>query len=254
MRVLAALLAAALLAAACGGQRTQSDQEHDAQTIAGALRAADTGGVGLHLTENWVSSGGQIPKGQHATIGITGDGGAKDGRVRMTLKFTTGSKNSFDTVIGDGFLYLKPQKTDGWARTSELAATPLYPAVLLELLRESVLLAKRVDGYSLVQQGSGFAHRYVVVPASDQLEQLLAISLSTADEKTFLKTATAEIDVFLSASGDKLQRIEVHLSGTDPSSGEKTQIDSSSDYRPAKVDDIELPMGAQEVPPSQLFG
>ena len=94
----------------------------------------------------------------------------------------------------------------------------------------------------------------MVIPAADQLEQLDAVALSGPDETTFLKTATAEIDVFLSLSGNHLQRVEVHLVGTDPASGEKNSITSTSDYRAAKVGDIALPAGAQDVDPGQIFG
>jgi hypothetical protein len=258
LKPLTVLLAVLVLVAACGvsSKRTQSDMDRDGQAIGAALAAADTGGMAFHLTENWVVTGGQIPKGKQSTVGLTGDGDIKAGRVKMTLKFTTGpSKPSYDAVVGHGFLYVKQQKgSSGWMRTPQPAANPLYPAALLELLREDVLLAKRVDPSSLVQQGNGFAHKYVVVPANDQLEQLDAVSLSGADEATFLKTATAEIDVFLSVSGNHLQRVEVHLLGTDPTSGEKNAITSTGDYHSAKVGDIALPAGAQDVQPAQIFG
>jgi len=256
MRTLAGLLVALVLVTGCGtSKRTQADMERDAQAVAAALQAADTAGVGMRLTENWVITGGQVPKGQQSTVGISANGDVKAGRVKMTLTFTTGhSKPAYDAVVGDGYLYVKPQKSDGWMRTPQPAATPLYPAALLRLLRESVLLARRVDGYSVVQQGGGFAHRYAVFPAADQLEQLEAISLSGGDESAFLKTASAEIDVFLSTSGNRLQRVEVHLGGTDPSSGEKNKIDSSADYRSARVAEITLPGRAQDVQPSQIFG
>lgn len=258
MNRLPLLLAVLVLAAGCGmgSQRTQADMDRDGQTIAAALEAADAGGAAFHLTENWVVTGGQIPKGQQSTVGLTGDGDLRDGRVKMSLKFTTGkTKPAYDAVVGDGYFFIKPRNGGGgWMRTPQPAANPLYPAALLELLRESVLLARRVDGYSLVKQGNGFAHRYVVMPARDQLEQLEAISLSGAEEATFLKTATAEIDVFVSLSGNHLVRTEVHLTGTDPSSGEKNKIDSTGDYRSAKVGAIPLPAGAQDVQPSQIFG
>jgi len=258
LKQLTACLAVLVLVVACGvsSKRTQADMDRDGQTIAAALEAADAGGMAFHMTENWVVTGGQIPKGKQSSIGLTGDGGIKAGRVKMTLKFTTGSsKPSYDAVVGQGFLYVKAQKGGGgWMRTPQPAANPLYPAALLELLREDVLLAKRVDPYSLVQQGNGFAHKYVVVPATDQLEQLDAVSLSGADEATFLKTATGEIDVFVSLSGNHLQRVEVHLVGTDPTSGEKNSITSTSDYHSAKVGEIALPAGAQDVQPAQIFG
>jgi hypothetical protein len=257
MRALAALLAALVLVAGCGGsKRSQADMDRDGRTIAAALETADSDGASFHLAETWLITGGQVPKGQQSTVSLTADGAARSGRVKMTLKFTTGStKPSYDLVIADSFLYAKPHSGDAvWKRTTAMAGTALYPAALLELVRESVLLAKRVGAYSLVQQGNGFAHKYVVVPASDQLEQLQAITLTGADEQAFLKSATAEIDVLLTVTGNKLQRVEVHLVGTEPSTGTKNRIDSTSDYKAAKVDTIAVPTGAADVQPSQLFG
>jgi hypothetical protein len=256
MKGLAALLAALVLVAGCGGsKRSQADMDRDGRTIAAALETADSDGASLHLAETWVITGGQVPKGQQSTVSLTADGTAKSGRVKMTLKFTSGpTKPSYDLVIADGFLYAKLHSGNAaWKRTTAMAGTALYPAALLELVRESVLLAKRVDAYSVAKQGNGFAHKYVVIPASDQLEQLQAVTLTGADEQAFLKTATAEIDVFLSVNGNKLQRLEVHLVGTEPSTGAKNKIDSTCDYKPARMDAIAVPTGAADVQPGDLF-
>jgi hypothetical protein len=256
MTRLVALLMTLVLAAGCGAsKRTEADMVRDEQTIAAALQAADSAGESFHLAETWVTTGGQVPKGQHSTANLTAEGGVKSGRVKMTLKFTTGrSKPSYDLVMADGFLYARLHGGRAvWKRTPAQAYTWLYSAALLSLLRESVLLAKRVDAYSAVQQGNGFAHKYVVIPASDQLEQLQAMTLSGSAELAFLKTATAEIDVFLSVTGNSLRRLEVHLVGTDPSTGEKTKIDSSSDYHTARVNTIAIPTGAEDVGADHIF-
>ena len=42
--------------------------------------------------------------------------------------------------------------------------------------------------------------------------------------------------------------------GTEPSTGAKNKIDSTSDYKSARVDTIAVPTGATEVQPGQLFG
>ena len=257
MRTLVLATAAVLLVGGCASSaRSQADMDKDGKTIAAALQAADSGGAGFHLTENWVITGGQVPKGQQSTVSVTADGTVKAGRVKMTLKFTSGrTRPSYDIVIADSYLYAKAHTAGAtWKRTPAQAGTALYPSALPRLLRESVLLAKRVDAYSITQQGNGFAHRYVVIPASDQLEQLEAISLTGTEEQTFLKTATAEIDVFLSVSGNNLRRVEVHLVGTDPSTSETNKVDSSSDYRSARVDGIAIPTGAEDVQPGQIFG
>jgi len=257
MKGVAACLAALVLVAGCAAsQRSQADMDRDGRTVAAALEAADSDGASFHLAESWVITGGQVPKGQQSTVSLTADGTARSGRVKMTLKFTTGpTKPSYDLVVADGFLYARKHNGGAaWRRTTASAGSALYPAVLLELVRESVLLAKRVGASSIAQQGGGFAHKYVVIPSSDQLEQLEAITLSSSEEQAFLKTATAEIDVFLAVSGDRLQRVEVHLVGIEPSTGAKNKIDSTSDYKAAHVDSIAVPQGAADVDPGQLFG
>ena len=256
MRVLAVLLAGLVLVAGCaaGPKRTQADQDRDGKVLAAALEGADASGANFQLTETWVLTGGSVPKGKQAALNLTATGSLKAGRARMTFTIRQASGTvAYDLVLAENHLHARPHNRGTWKRIPDTAATALYPAILLQLLRESVLLAKRVDASSIVQVNNGFARKSVVQPAPDQLEQLQAISLAGNDEQVFLKTATAEIDVFLTVTGSKLSRTEVHLLGTDPTNGEKNKIDSTANYSLGKVGDIAVPTGAVDVQPADIF-
>jgi len=256
VRALAGLLAALVLVAGCaaGPKRTQADQDRDGKALAAALAAADSTGTNFQLTETWVLTGGSVPKGKQATLNLTAGGSVKGGRAKMTLTIKQTRGNAlYDLVVADNYLYVRPHNKGTWKRTAASAGTALYPAVLLNLLRDAVLLAKSVGASSVVQVNNGVARKSVVVPASDQLEQLQAISLSGNAEQTFLKTATAEIDVFLTVTGAKLSRAEVHLVGTDPADSEKNKVDSTANYTQAKVSEIAVPTGALDVQSADIF-
>lgn len=254
-----ALLAASVLLAACAApgapRRTQADQDRDGKAIAAAIASADQDGASFHLDETLTFTGGDIPANQQLQIKAGADGVAKDGRLRMTYKIETGKNKAatYDIVVAEQVLYIKPHSSAQWKRSSSDAATALYPALRLPLLREAVLLAKEVGGGSVTTVDNGFAHRYKVTPASDQLEQLQAIPVSGGQETGFLRTATAEIDAFLTMTGDRLTRIEVHLSGKDPTNKETQKVDSAASFRPSKVDSIETPPNAIPVGPDQIL-
>jgi hypothetical protein len=116
-----------------------------------------------------------------------------------------------------------------------------------------VLLASSVSASSLTHISSGFAHKYAVKPAPDQLEQLEAIVVEGRSETTFLKNATAELDLFLSIPGDNLVRVEAHLTGTDPAAGTKQRVDNWVDLRQARVAPIKPPDSASSVAPESIF-
>jgi hypothetical protein len=256
--LLAGLLGLALLAACAAPgapRRTQADQDADAKTVAAAIAGADQDGASFSMDETLVFTGGDIPANQQAEIRAQASGVAKAGRVRMTYKLLRqkGSPLQYDIVLADAVLYIKPHSSSQWKRAPASANTDLYPAVSLELLRESVLLATKVGPGSITTVNNGFARRYQVKPAADQLEQLEAVSGSGSSEQAFLRTATAEIDAFLTVTGGKLTRIEVHLTGTDPDTGEKQKIDASANYTPAKVSPIGVPAESTAVDPSQIL-
>lgn len=261
MRRVGALLLLVLAVAACAApgasaKRTQADQDKDGKTIAAAIENVDLAGASFHMDETLTFTGGDIPSNQQLQVKAAADGVVKDGRIRMTYKIAA-SRNrtiSYDMVIADTMLYAKLHSSSQWKRTPVASATALFPALRLPLLRESVLLAKQVDASSVANISSGFTHRYRVLPAADQLQQLQAIPLTGTSQQTlFLKTATAEIDAYLSLSGGKLQRIEVHLSGTDPTNSERQKVDATSDLKSARVATVEVPSGALTVAPDQIL-
>jgi hypothetical protein len=155
-------------------------------------------------------------------------------------------------VLASNQLYVKGSDAS-WRSTPLAATTSLFPALRLDLIRETVLLASSVSSSSLTHVKAGFAHKYVVRPAPDQIEQLEAIPVQGRAETAFLKTAQAEVDVFLSLPGDRLDRIEVHLTGTDPSEGTRQKVDSSIDLRQARVNAIRPPAQAVAVSPAEIL-
>ena len=257
MKRLALAVAALTVLAACGGPsgRSQADQDRDGKLIASAIRAADTQGAGFDLNEVLVLSGGSIPSGQELRIHAKSEKGQlKGGAAQFTYRIQQGSGgHDYSMVLASGQLFVKASGASGWRATPVAATTSLFPALRLDLVRETVLLASSVSSSSLTHVQAGFAHKYVVRPAPDQLEQLQAIPVQGRGEATFLKTARAEVDVFLSLPGDRLDRIEVHLTGTDPSEGTKQKVDSSLDLRQAKVGAIRPPAQAVTVSPAEIL-
>jgi hypothetical protein len=260
LRALAAALLAILLTASCGvsGQRSQADQDRDGKLLAKSIQALSTGGATFTMDEQVTLSGGDVPKGQSAQVHGQATGSLLQGHVQMKYKFVRGGSNnpSFDVVVAEGGFYIRQSGGQQWLVTPEAAATELYPAVRLDLIRESVLLARSIGSGQLTRVGNSFdfAHKYAVTPAPDQLEQLDAMPVQGAAETAFLKSASAEFDIFTSVQGDRLMRVEVHITGTDPSTSTKQKIDCVADFKPAKVKAIETPTGATPVSPNQIFG
>jgi hypothetical protein len=252
--VLLALLAVVLVAA-CGGARSKADQDKDGRVLADAIKSADSGST-FSMSETLVLTGGDIPSGKQAVIQATASGVAKDGNLQFIYRIPEGKTTaSFDMIVADGQLYVRPHNAPTWKSVPATTATALFPALRLQLIRESVLLAKSVSGSSLNNTSNGFFRKYAVMPASDQLEQLQSIPLQGSAETVFLKTATAELDAFLSLSGNKLSRLEVHLNGTDPSTGTKQKIDSTMTLKPGtgKLQVIMGPSSATPVSPADIL-
>ena len=258
MRRMVGLVLLVLIAAGCAApgrsQRSQSDQDRDGRLLARAIQEADSGGSSFSMSEAILLTGGDIPSGRQARVQGSATGALREGRVRMSYKFATKKAVKFEVVVAEGGFFIKPSTASSWSVTPEPSVTELYPAARLPLIRESVLLAKSIASPSIQHINSGFTHKYVIVPAPDQLEQLDAMPVSGAAETAFLKTAVAEFDVFLTSPGDHLARIEVHLTGTEPSTGTKQKIDCSADFKAARVAPIQTPAGATPVQPNQIFG
>jgi hypothetical protein len=253
-RLLAGLLGLALLSA-CGTARTQADQQKDATLLAGALRSADVAGMGFNLDQQLLIQGGDIPSGQAIQLHATASNGElKDGAAEFAYNVQQGSQgNEFDMRVVDGKLYVRKKGASAWKATPVGNTTTLFPALRLDVVREAVLLATSVSPGSLGHVTAGFDRKYAVQPSADQVEQLLSITVTGATEQQFLKTASAEVDVFLTVPDNKLGRVEVHVSGTDPSNGEQSQITSSLDLHSAKVSAIQVPADAQLVDPGSIL-
>lgn len=247
-----------ILCAACAPpgapSRTQGDQEKDSGAVAAAIQGADLDGIAFHMEETLAFTGGDIPSNQRLQIKSSADGVARGGRARMTYRIQVSPKQtvSYDMVIGNQVLYVKPRNATAWKRTPAASATALYPVLRLQLVREAVLLARTVGAGSLTTIPGGFGHRYRVTPAPDQLEQLQAIPVTGSQETVFLRTASAEIDATLTMQ-DKLSRLEVHLSGKDPKNGEVQKVDSTADFTSARVGTIQTPSTSTLVGPDQIL-
>jgi hypothetical protein len=235
--------------------RPQADQDRDGRALASAIQAADSQGVGFSMEETLVLTGGDVPSGQALTVRATSsDGVARNGRARFTYHIATGRSGlDYEMVTTSTQLFAKRRGGSQWLTTPLSATTSFLPALRLELVRETVLLASSVSGSSLTHVSAGFARKFVVRPAADQLEQLQAIVVQGRSEESFLKSASGEVDVFLSVPGDRLNRLEVHVSGTDPSVGTKQKVDNWVDLRSASVRAITPPGSATSVAPENIF-
>ncbi len=253
-RWLAGLLGMVLLAA-CGGGRTQADQQKDGSMLAGALRSADLDGAGFKLDQQLLLTGGDIPSGQAFQLHATASSGVlKDDAARFAYRIQQGRQaNDYNMLVAGGRLYVRKRGASGWKAIPVSSATTLFPALRLDVIRESVLLATSISSAGLSHVDAGFVRKYAVRPAPDQLEQLMSISVQGTAEQRFLKSASGEIDVFLTVPDGKLGRVEVHLTGVDPANGEKQVVLSSLDVRSARVGSIQAPVDAQLVAASDLL-
>ena len=253
-RLAAALLGMVVLAA-CGAARTQADQDRDGKLVADALRNAYSQGAAFKLDQQLLILGGDIPSGQaiqvHATVS---NGVLKNDAARFAYKIQQGRQAAtYDMLIARQQLFVKSRSASTWKTTALPSTTTLYPPLRLDLVRETVLLARSVSAGAITHIDAGFAHKYTVQPAPDQLEQLESIPVQGAAEDQFLKTARAQIDIYLITPGNKLGRIELQMLGVDPSNGEKQEIVSTLDVRPAKVSAIQAPSDAEQVAPADIL-
>jgi len=255
MRRLLAGLLGMLLLAACATGRTQADQAKDGTMLADALRTADVDGAGFKLDQQILFTGGDIPSGQAFQLHATASGGVlREGTAQFGYHIQQGRQaTDYDMRVAGGRLYVRKRGASGWKATPLSNTTTLFPALRLDVVRQTVLLATSVASGGLGHIDAGFARKYAVQPAGDQVEQLLSVAVQGTDEQQFLKTATAEVDVFVTVPDNKVGRVEVHLSGVDPSNGEKQEIQSTLDLRAAKVSTVQAPADAQLVAPSDIL-
>jgi len=255
-RIIAGLLGIVVLAACGATGRPQADQDRDGQLLAGALRTAYADGATFKLDQQLMLTGGDIPRGQAFQLHATVSGGAmRNGSARFAYRIAQGQQHAdYDMMLVDGRLYAKQHSSSAWKTTPVGETTTLFPALRLDLVRETVLLATSVSSGGLTRIDEGFARKYAVKPAADQLEQLQSMPVGgTQAEQAFLKSANAQLDVYLLLPGNQLGRVDVNLSGVDPSNGEKQQIQSRLDLRSSKVGAIEAPADAQAVAPGDIL-
>jgi hypothetical protein len=255
-RVVGLVLGVLVLSGCSGPQiRSLADQARDARVMASALRQLDLGGAQFDMDNQLAYTGGSVPAGQEVVFQSSSTNGTfKDGQARFAFRFMKGSKPTvYDMVVDESRLFLKAHSSSAWKMLPAGDAAVLLPLARLETIRQAVLLAGDVGGATVGLTGGALYRKYRVTPAPAQLEQLEGVVLSGGDEQTFLKTASGEVDVFLTLGDKRLARVEVHLRGADPQSHTAQMIDSSVDVRPSRVSEIKTPAGAAAIQVSDFF-
>jgi hypothetical protein len=245
------LLATALVAAGCGGGGGA-----DLATVASAIREIEQKGAAFSYTDTLLDSGGSIPKGVVNRIRLSAVGQERDDNVSLVLSQLDGAGKAvgaYDIVINDVYLFVRPHgMTRDWFLGSAALFNQFYPGVRLNLLRETVLLAgKSSKGANFVN--GGFYNQYTITAAPDQLEQLMSLTVAPDKEAGFLKSAVATITAYLTTSGH-LQRLDLHVVGTDPSSSLHRVFDSSMTFsQVGRATDPSIPATAVPVQPVDMF-
>jgi hypothetical protein len=254
MRRAAPLLAGLLLVFACGTGAGPSGPSKDAVAIANALRSLDDAGSKFSLTQSITLTGGDIPMGRAQILSSTATGAVRGGVLGLTyrLKESQGTV-PYNMIVARGLLFARPAGDGAWKAAPAEGLMVFLPSVRLDLLRETALLSTSVSSSISIQ--NSLTRKYVVTPAATQLKELQGegVGVDAASEQAFLKTAKAEIDVFLALRGGNLTRMEVHMSAVDPSNGETQTVDSTATFSGGKVDPIAVPLTAQSVPASQIL-
>ncbi len=250
-RLLGLLLTTALAAAGCG-----AGGGADLSTVAGAIREVEQKGAAFSYTDTLLDSGGGVPKGVVNRIRLSGVGQERDDNVSFVLSQLDGAGKpvgAYDLVINDVYLFVRPDGTTrDWYLGSAALFNQFYPGVRLNLLRETVLLATKSSKGTTFSNGA-FSNQYTITAAPDQLEQLMSLTVAPDKEAGFLKSAGATITAYLTTSGH-LQRLDLHVVGTDPSSSLKRVFDSSMTFsHVGKASDPSIPATAVPVQPVDMF-
>jgi len=169
---LAPLLITLLLSAGCGSSAGGADLA----TVAGAIREVEQKGAAFTYTDTLLDSGASIPKGMVNRIRLSAAGQERDDNVSFVLSQLDNAGKAvggYDLVINDVYLFVRPHGTTrDWFLGSASLFNQFYPGVRLNLLRETVLLAKK-SGRSTTFSSGAFYNLYTITPAPDQLEQLM---------------------------------------------------------------------------------
>jgi hypothetical protein len=251
-RLLGLLLGSALLVGGCG-----TGGASDLTTVAGSIREVEQRGAVFNYTDTLLDSGGSVPKGTVNRIRLAGVGQERDDNAALVLSQLDNAGRAvggYDLVINDVYLFVRPHgSTRDWFLGSAAYFNQFYPGVRLNFLQETVLLAKGVSKSTSYSNG-GFYSQYTITPASDQLEQVSSMVLTPDKEGKFLKTASATITAYLTTTGNHLQRIDLHVSGTDPDTGLKRVFDSSLSFsKVGHAADPAIPATAIPVQPVDMF-
>lgn len=251
-RLLGLLLGSTMLLGGCG-----AGGGSDLATVAGSIREVEQKGAAFTYTDTLLDSGASVPKGTVNRIRLAAVGQERDDNVALVLSQLDNAGRpvgGYDMVINDVYLFVRPHgSTRDWFLGSAAYFNQFYPGVRLNLLQETVLLAKGV-GKSTSYTNGAFYSQYTITPASDQLEQLMSMVLTPDKEAKFLKSASATITAYLSTTGNHLHRIDLHVVGTDPNTALKRVFDSSLRFsRVGQAVAPTIPATAVPVQPVDMF-
>jgi hypothetical protein len=250
-RLLALGLAAGLFLAGCG-----TGGGSDLSAVAAAIREVEQKGAAFTYTDTLLDSGGSVPKGVTNRIRLSAVGLEHDDNVALVLSQLDGAGKAvgaYDLVINDVYLFVRPHGTTrDWYLGSAALFNQFYPGVRLNLLRETVLLAAKVSKGSTFQNNT-FLNQYTITASPDQLEQLMSTTVTPDKEPAFLKSASATITASMT-NGGRLQRLDLHVVGTEPATSLKRVFDSSMTFsKIGRVADPTIPVTAVPVQPVDMF-
>ncbi len=248
------LLISTFATGACGGVSGGSDL----QTVANAIRELETRGAEFQLSEVLTQTGGDIPKGKQAYIKFKASGAERDDNAYLVLKLSNNRNQpigAYDLVINDSDLYVRPHgSTRVWYTGPAAVANHFYPGIRLNLLRETVLLAAGQSSKGPSFANGSFSRQYTITPGADQLEQLQSTVIGPQNEAKFLKSASGTIDFYVGLNGNHLERVAIHVVGTDPETTLRQEFRSTLTFsRVGKVGPIGIPDKSLQVAPSNLF-
>jgi hypothetical protein len=185
-------------------------------------------GASFTYTSSFQLTGGQVPSGQTERTTISGSGSIRGDRAGLLLTLTGAKKQSFDVVIDDADVYVKPHGMQRpYFYDPAVVAEPFIEGIRLNLLRDIVLLAAaEPSAGSLRFKDGGLQHAYTIRPGRDQLEQLLSTVgfQSSADEAQFVKSSSASITLYTGYSDGRLDRVEMSLTAPFDNRGTKLTL------------------------------
>lgn len=210
------------------------------------------------MNEVLTQTGGDIPQGKEAYVRFQAGGAERDDNAYLVLKLTNASNQGiggYDLVINDSDLYVRPHGTKRiWFTGPASVANHFYPGVRLNLLRETVLLAAKSSSKGPSYTNGSFIRQYTITPGADQLEQLQSTVTGSQNEARFLRSASGTIDFFVGLNGNHLERVALHIIGTDPDTKLRQEFRSTVTFsRLGKVGPIGVPDKSLPVPAANLF-